>query len=76
MVEERVLPVSMVLGIFPMPARNTPYPFPYFQQALRIRAEKEFELSSKRTWASYCYTDGMPQLGVLMECGVNHEDAY
>ena len=43
MVEERVLPVSMVLGIFFICQQETlALPFPYFQQALRIRAEKEF----------------------------------
>ena len=43
LVEERVLPVSMVLGIFSYARKkHSRYPFPYFQQALRIRAEKEF----------------------------------
>ena len=46
MVEERVLPVSMVLGIFSYARKkHSRYPFPYFQQALRIRAEKEFGLN-------------------------------
>ncbi|MBA61745.1 MAG: hypothetical protein CMJ76_05200 [Planctomycetaceae bacterium] len=43
LVEKRVLPVSMVLGIFSYARKkHSRYPFPYFQQALRIRAEKEF----------------------------------
>ncbi len=43
LVKERVLPVSMVLGIFSYARKkHSRYPFPYFQQALRIRAEKEF----------------------------------
>ena len=43
MLDERVLPGSMVLGIFYYARKkHSRYPFPYFQQALRIRAEKEF----------------------------------
>ena len=40
LVEKRILPV---LGIYSYARKkHSRYPFPYFQQALRIRAEKEF----------------------------------
>ena len=43
LVEKRILPVSMVLGIYSYARKkHSRYPFPYFEQALRIRAEKEF----------------------------------
>ena len=43
LVEQRILPVSMVLGIFSYARKkHSRYPFPYFQQAMRIRAEKEY----------------------------------
>jgi hypothetical protein len=38
MVEESRLPVELVKGTFQWARRKKPYPFPYFERALRLRA--------------------------------------
>ncbi len=40
-VESGDLPTEMVLGTFHWARRKRPYPFPYFERALRLRAAKE-----------------------------------
>jgi len=38
LVEQDVLPIGMVTGTFQWARKKKPYPFPYFERAMRLRA--------------------------------------